>query len=72
VLLLSADDNVNLPTTRRKGPKVALHTEEQKLGHVAEVEADAPSIGTTIFANLVPYDVGFVTESPGLHNMKGL
>jgi hypothetical protein len=50
---------------------MALYTKKQKLSHIAEIEADPPSVGTAVFADLVPDDVRLVGESPGLHNLEG-
>ena len=56
---------IYLTTTRTKSPGVgSSNTEQHHLCDVAEIEADSPSIGSPIFANLVPNQVRLVSKSP--------
>jgi hypothetical protein len=51
---------------------VTLDCKKQEFRYITEVKTNAASIGTAIFADLVPHDIGFVSESPGLDNLEGL
>jgi hypothetical protein len=63
VLTLARGQKVYLPPTGREGPRVlAAHAEQNEFGHIAEIEAYAAPVGTTIFAYLVPDDIGLVGE----------
>src|SRR5690349_6102575 len=69
VLALARRQEIYLSATRRQGARVlAAHAEQDELGYVAEIEADAAPIGAAILAHLVPNDVGLVGEAPGFHD----
>jgi len=70
VFTLSRADNIYLTAARVQRPHLAANTEEQKLRHIAEIEADAPSVRSAILADLVPNDVRFVLKAPGLHHCE--
>jgi hypothetical protein len=73
VLSLLRLQNVDLAPTRGKGPCVLSPDPEQdKLGRVAEVEADAAAVRLSILADLVPYEICFVFESPGTKDLQAL
>ena len=62
---LSAGNQVYLapPGIERAGVG-ATHPEQDDLGHVPEVEADATPVGTAVLPNLVPDEIGLVLEAP--------
>jgi len=72
VLLLTSHYNIDLPTARSQRPEVALDPEKEKLRDVAKVKPHATPVRTSILANLVPYNVRLVGESPRLHDVQGL
>ena len=66
VLPLSAAKIIHLSTTPFEGPGIlASYAEQNQLGHIAEVEANTASVGSTILSNLVPNQVAFVLKAPG-------
>lgn len=73
VLALPRLDHVDLAAARRLGAGVPpAGAEQDQLGDVAEVEADAAPIRAAILADFVPDEVGFVLESPSFHNPQPL
>lgn len=44
------------------------YSKETYLRYVSKVEANTSSIGATIFTDLVPNDIGFVSKTPPSHN----
>src|SRR6267142_2478088 len=66
---LAGCKKIYLPPTRSKGARVlAAHAKQDQLGVIAEIETNATPIRATILAHLVPDDVGFVIETPRLHD----
>ena len=43
-----------------------------RLGDIAEIKTDPPTIGAAILAHLVPHQIGFVAESPALYDFQTL
>src|SRR5262249_17974818 len=73
MLALARRQQVHLPPPRRERARVfAAHAEEDKLGHVAEIKADPAAVRAAVLAHLVPDDVGFVAEAPGLHHREAV
>src|SRR5579863_530424 len=61
MLAFAGLDHVDLAAARRERARVlAANAEQNDLGHVAEVEADASAVGAAVFADLVPDDIGFI------------
>ena len=56
---LARRQQVYLPPPRRERAGVSTaRTEQDQLGHVAEVEADTAAVGAAVFANFVPGQIG--------------
>ena len=73
MLALAALDHVDLAASGRLGAHVlAAGAEQQDLGHVAEIEADAAPVRAAVLADLVPDDVGLVVEPPGAQDLEPL
>ena len=71
MLALARCEIIHLRTPRRKRARVfAPHAEQQHLGDIAEIEADAAPIGPTVLPDLMPDDVGLVSEAPGFHHRE--
>lgn len=65
VLSLPRRDDVLLRASRLEGPGVlALHSEEDHLGDVPEVEADSAAVGASVLPRFVPYQIRLVFEAP--------
>src|SRR5262249_36593783 len=65
VLALAGGDEVDLTPARRKGPRgrpSAAHPEQDQLGDIAEVEADAAPVAAAVLADFVPDEIGLVAE----------
>src|SRR5689334_6018597 len=68
MLPLPRPDVIHLRAAGRQGPRaLAPYPEQDELGYVPEVEADAEPIGAAILPDLMPDDVGFVLEAPRSH-----
>src|SRR5439155_23636876 len=50
MFLFAADEDIDLAAPRRSGPQPAFDAEQQQFGDVAEVEADAASVGAAVLA----------------------
>ena len=72
MLPLAGGEQVHLPPAWRKRPQMPPHAEEDQLGDVAEVEADAPPVRTAVAADLVPHEIGLVGEPPLLHHEQAV
>src|SRR5215469_7213795 len=71
MLALARGEQIDLPPSGRERTRIlALHAEQDQLGHVAKVESDAAAIRAAVLADLVPDDVGFVGEAPGFHDRQ--
>jgi len=64
MLALAGENDVERPPARLERPHMATHAEEQELGHIPVVEADASSVRSSILPDLVPDEVSFVCEGP--------
>ena len=69
VLLLLRSDDVHLPPSGSKCPNRSTHSKQHHLSRIPEVEANASSIWPSVFAYLVPDDIGLVLESPRIHDL---
>src|SRR5262245_23906146 len=56
------------PAGRERARVPALDAEQDQLGHVAEIEADAAPVRAAVLAYLVPHEIGLVGEAPRLHH----
>src|SRR5882672_7948850 len=56
------------PTWSKRARVLTAHAKQDQFGNIAEIETDATPIRAAIFAHLVPDDVGFVIETPCLHD----
>jgi hypothetical protein len=72
VFLLSGDDNIDLASSWSERSYVAFDTKQHQLRHVAEVKSNPATVRASIFADLVPNNIGLIGESPCLHNAKSL
>src|SRR5262249_11933800 len=72
VFLLAADEDVDLPPPRGLGAQPTPDSEQEQLGDIAEVEADAAAVGAAVLADLQPYEVCFVSEAPLFHHAQTL
>src|SRR3990172_9564576 len=72
MLLLAANEDVDLASTGRQRPEAAPHSEQEKLCHVPEIETDPPAVWPAVLPDLVPNDVGLVREPPSLHDAETL
>src|SRR5581483_7918564 len=63
VFALPRRQQVDLPPTRSQGAQAAAHTEQHRLGDVAEVEADPATVRSPVLADLVPDEHGLVGEA---------
>src|SRR4030088_3747141 len=69
MLALARRQQVHLPPPRRQRARVlAAYAEQDELGDVAEIEADAAPVRAAVLAHLVPDDVGLVGEARFLHH----
>lgn len=69
VLALAGGDDVDLPATGLSRAGIfAAHAEEEEFSNIAKVKADSAPVWPAIFACFVPHDIGFVAETPSLHN----
>jgi hypothetical protein len=50
----------------------APHAEQYQLGHIAEVKADATTVGSAIFSDFVPNQIALVLKTPSLHNCNSI
>src|SRR5215813_10196398 len=65
VLALARRQQVHLAAAGRERSSIlAAHAEQDQLGHVAEIKADAAPIRAAVLPDLVPDDVGLVGEAP--------
>src|SRR5262249_1217240 len=73
VFTLARGQQIYLPPSRceRAGVRTT-HAEQDKLGYVAEIEADTAAIRTAVRADFVPDDVGLVGKAPRLHQREAL
>src|SRR5258705_1904986 len=70
---LASSENIHLSATRSERACVlAAHAKQDQLGDIAEIETNSAAIRAAILAHFVPDDVGFVIETPRLHNGKAL
>lgn len=51
---------------------LSSYSEQEQFSDVAEVEADASPIRTTIFSDFVPHNVALVLKAPALHDLKSV
>lgn len=51
---------------------LAAHAEQDDLGDIPEIEADAASVRPAVLPHLVPDQVGLVLEPPGLHHPQSV
>lgn len=73
VFTLSRRKVIHLTTPWGFGPGIfSANAKEEQFRHVPEVKADATSIRTAVLADLMPNDVRFVFEAPGMHNPKAV
>jgi len=73
VLALAARDVIDLTAASLQRPGIlAPNTEQNHLGHVSEIESNAPAVRSTIFADFMPDDIGFLVEAPCLHHRKAV
>ncbi len=62
---------IHLSSSRSKSSGILSHYSKQdNLGHIAKVKSDFSPVGTTIFSNFMPDNIGLVCKSPSLHNLK--
>ena len=73
MLALARREQINLPPPRRERARIlAAHAEQNQLGDIAKIEADAATIRAAILAHLMPDDIGFVGEAPRLHDRDAI
>lgn len=73
MLPFSGADVVHLSTALFEGASILTScAEEKNLCDVSEIETDTTPIASTVFAEFVPDDVGFVLESPSRHYTKSV
>lgn len=73
MLALARSEEIHLCSAGLKGTGILpAYAKKDKLSHVAEIEPDPTSIGTTVLTNLVPDDIAFVLKAPGLHDAQPL
>jgi hypothetical protein len=66
VLAFTRLDDVHLTPPRWKRACISVAgAKQQQLGGVSEIKADTSAIWSTILADLVPDQVGFVGKPPG-------
>ena len=70
VFLFSGGDDVDLSSAGGQGSEAAFDAEEDEFRDVAEVEACSASVRASVFADFVPDDVCFVSETPGAHDFE--
>jgi hypothetical protein len=65
VFSLTGRNHVNLAASRTKCSSISSSdTEENKLGHIAEIKSDASTVGSPVLSDLVPNEIRLVGESP--------
>src|SRR5580700_1734793 len=70
VLALTSLDHVDLRPAGRQCPQTSTNSEKDGLRHVPEVEADAATVRPAVLPSLGPDEVGYVAETPCLHDTK--
>ena len=70
MLTLASGQEIHLSSSRRGSAKTSTSAKENKFGHISEVKTDTTSVRTSVLADFVPNDIGFVRESPPLHYLK--
>jgi hypothetical protein len=70
MLFFTADQNIHLSSTWGQGSHPAFDSKKQQFRYVPEIETNPPAIRSTVFSDFVPHDIGFVCESPSLHDRQ--
>src|SRR5512132_929886 len=73
MLSLAGADIVDLPPPGRERSRIlSADTEQKKLRHVAEIEADSTPVGPAVLPQFVSDDVALVGKSPCLQHVETL
>src|SRR6266498_3188150 len=70
MLTFPSRHQVHLPPAGSKGAHASSDSEENQFRNVAKVKPHTTPIRPAVFANLVPNDVSFVSESPTPHHVQ--
>jgi hypothetical protein len=70
MLPLTGLDDVDLPASGLFGSQSPPRPEQQQFSRIPKIKPNASPIRAAIFADLVPYDVGFVSESPRFQHIE--
>ena len=71
VFALHRLNDIDLTSSGRKCPCIlSAYPEENNFRGVAEIEANATSIGAAVFSDFMPDDVAFVLKSPRCHHAQ--
>src|SRR6185437_8455234 len=69
MFLFASDDCVDLRAPRRLSSQSAFDSEKDKFGDIAKIKPHPSTVGAAVFSNLQLHEVGFVKETPGLHDL---
>src|SRR5579883_345055 len=73
MLSLASRQQVHLASSRRQRTRVlAADTKQNEFGHVPKIEADASAVRPAVLSDLMPDNIGLISEAPGLQNLEPL